>query len=261
MIINIAGGTGPMGRTHRPIFEAAGHEVLISGRKTSPTLEEAAQNSDLTIVSVPIPNTEAMIQRLAPYCEAMMDFTSLKVFPVNAMLKYSSRDCEVCGLHPLYGELSSIRGESVVYCPTSRSGSRCNQIVKSLMQAGAKVIIQTPEEHDFKMALTQIARIKLLETYALLLENSQVPINELYDLSPPPTRIILDLIARQANPDNDEMYREMCKYNPFAAGIEQKLQTILENLGNTPEEIRKLFGKELEPAQKRAKKLIDNQNT
>jgi len=43
MIINIAGGTGPMGRTHKPIFEAAGHEVIISGRNTNPSLEQAAQ--------------------------------------------------------------------------------------------------------------------------------------------------------------------------------------------------------------------------
>lgn len=257
MIINIAGGTGPMGRTHTPVFEAAGHRVVISGRKTKPNLEEAAQNSDLTIISVPIHYTEAMIQTLAPYCSAIMDFTGLKKFPVDAMLKYSKPDCEVGGLHPLYGELSSIRGESVVYCPTSRSGSRCNQVVKSLMQAGAKIIIQTPEEHDFKMALTQISRIKLLEAYALLLENTQVPIKELYNLSPPPTKIILDLIARQFNSGNDDMYREMSQFNPFAIGIEQKLQTMLVNLDNIPKKIREYFREELKPAQERAKKLIE----
>ncbi len=63
MKINIAGGRGIIGGVHKPIFENAGHEVIISGRYSSPSLEEAAQQSDLTIVSVPIDAAESVIKK------------------------------------------------------------------------------------------------------------------------------------------------------------------------------------------------------
>ena len=64
MIINIAGGTGIMGKVHKPMLESQGHEVILSGRSTTPDMLEATKISDLTIVSVPIPHTEEIIKKL-----------------------------------------------------------------------------------------------------------------------------------------------------------------------------------------------------
>ncbi len=259
MKINIIGGSGQMGRTHKPIFEAAGHEVIISGRNSTPNMEEGAKNSDLTIISVPIPATEEIIKKVAPYCTAIMDFTSLKKFPVEAMLKYSSPNCEVGGLHPLYGESPSIKGMTIIYCPTKKSGKKCQEVINALKSAGARIITATPEEHDFKIALTQNARIKLLEAYALLIKDSKLTIEESYKFSPPPTKKILDLIARQVNENNNEMYKAMQDYNPLDKEIRDNLIEILKNPKNAPERIRELFDNQLESAQKRAKKLLSSE--
>jgi prephenate dehydrogenase len=262
MKINILGGTGVMGRIHKPIFESSGHEVIMSSARKSKEgvldFIEAAKNSDITIVSVPIPFTEEVIKKVAPYCPAIMDFTSLKVFPVEAMLKYSNPDAEVGGLHPLYGEISSIKNQTVIYCPTNRSGKKCMEIIKCLESAGANIIISSPLEHDHKIAITQNARLKLIEAYASLIKSTGYNIEEIYKFSPPPTKILLDLLARQFNESNDEMYKAMKDYNPFNNDMRNKLIDALTNHENSPDKIRKLFGKELENSKKRIADIIEN---
>lgn len=262
MKINIAGGRGTMGKIHKPVFENAGHEVIISGRKTFPSLEEAAKVCDLTIVSVPIDMAEEVIQKVAPYCSAIMDFTTTKILPLKAMLKYAPKDCEVGGLHPLYGDVSSIKGKTIIYCPTKRSGKKCKDIVRALEQSGAKIKQMSPEQNDLIIVgVIQNARTRLFEAYGLLLKQAGLTINELYKISPPPTRMLLDLIARQVDEKNDRLYTTMREYNPKDKKIKKQLEKcvmeVLNNQAYNSKQIRELFGSELEKAQKRIKYLIE----
>lgn len=261
MKINIAGGTGIMGKVHRLLFENYGHEVIFSGRLTSPNLEEAAQISDLTIVSVPIPVTEEVIRRVAPYSKAIMDFTGLKVFPVEAMLKYSKESCEVGGLHPLYGDVKSLEGRTVVYCPTDRAEKKCNTIIEAFEKSGVKIKRMEPHAHDLLVGgISQNARSIIFEAFALLMERNNLSAGELYEISPPPTRILLDLMARQADSRNDELYQAMRDYNPSTSQITQYLSDALGSTSrkDVPQRIRNLFGEGLlREAQSRAKTLID----
>ncbi len=259
MKINIAGGTGIMGKVHKSFFERNGHEVILSGRSTSPGLEDAAKMSDLTIVSVPIPATEEIIRRVGPYANSLMDFTGLKVFPVEAMLRYSREGCEVAGLHPLYGEVNSLEGRTIVYCPTEKSGKICLDIVDIFQKSGVEIKEMTPEKHDLYMGISQNARLILFESFALLMERHGINYEELYSVSPPPTRILLDLIARQANSSNDELYNSMREYNPSTPEVIGELIEIIgmSNGERIPQKVRDLFGEGLKEAQDRAKRLID----
>jgi len=261
MRINIAGGTGLMGKIHKPLFESQGHEVIISGRDSTPGLEEAARTSDLTIVSVPIIATEETIKRVAPGAKALMDFTSLKSFPIEAMLKYSTENCEVGGLHPLYGEVKSLEGRTVVYCETERSGGKCREVVNALNNSGLKIKKMTPKDHDFIVqGITQNARTILLESFAALMQETGLNAREVYDISPPPTKVLIDLIARQVDPKNDMMYQVMRDYNPSTSKIVKNISESFSQASSkySPEKIRDFFGKEfLEEAQERAKRLID----
>jgi len=259
MKINILGGSGVMGQVHKPIFEAAGHEVIISGRNSAIGIVKAARLSDLTIISVPISATEETIRGIGPYCEgkALMDFASIKAGPVNMMLRYTPENCEVGGLHPLYGAVSSLEGRTVVYCPTERSGEKCKTLVQSLKSAGAKIKTMTPEDHDYVVnGKFQNARVALFGSFAQLIAETGLSINEIYELSPPPTKILLDLIARQYDPSNDTLYASMLAENLRTKEIKELLTERMSSLGS-PEEIRNLFGEELKVAQERAKKLIE----
>ena len=60
--------------------------------------------SVLSNLSVPIHRTEEIIREIGPAVRKgglLMDLTSLKKAPVEAMLKYSG--AEVLGVHPLFG--------------------------------------------------------------------------------------------------------------------------------------------------------------
>ena len=260
MKINIVGGTGVMGKIHKEIFEKSGHEVIISGRNTIINPKEAAKICDLTIVSVPISVTEQIIKEVAPHANAIMDFTSLKEFPVKAMLKYSKEESEVGGLHPLYGDITSTKGKRIIYCKTKRSGKKCEEIIKSFIQSGIEVKEMEPRLHDYIVGgTTQNARIAILDSFASLIEEKEINMRDLYELSPPPTKILLNLISRQVDEKNDELYDSIKRFNPFADEIKDSLIKNLKNNKNNHGKIRKLFGEELlKESQKRAKKLLED---
>ncbi len=82
----------------------------------------------------------------------------------------------------------------------------------------------------------------------------------IYEISPPPTRILLDLIARQTDSKNDELYRAMRAYNPSTAQITSSpVEALGEvNKEDVPQRVRNLFEVGLlKAAQLSAKKLIE----
>lgn len=252
MIINIIGGSGIMGGVHRPIFENAGHEVIISGRNSSPSMEEACKQADLTIITVPIPNTIEVIKKVAPLCKAIMDFTGVKTLPIKAMLEFSLPECEVAGLHPLYGNVKSIAGRTIVYCPTERTGDKCKIILEILEKEGALIKAMEPEHHDRFMDIVQNKRVEMLKEYLTEIKKNGLDIKEAYELAPPHTKILLDLIARQVSIENQGLYEAMRDFNELGDCKKDIKKDTL-----TPEEIREFFGKELVSAQERARKYVE----
>ncbi|MFQ5532116.1 MAG: prephenate dehydrogenase/arogenate dehydrogenase family protein, partial [Candidatus Nanoarchaeia archaeon] len=224
MKINIVGGNGIMGQVHKPVFERAGHEVIVTDRVSDIKPEEAAKICDLTIISVPISVTEEVIKKIAPYCKAIMDFTGLKKFPVETMLKYSPDTCEVGGLHPLYGNVSSIKNKTVIYCPTEKSREKCNKILEAFEDSGANIEKMSSEKHDLLVSgISQNARRKLLEAFGLLVKKQGISEKEFYNASPSPTQVLLDLLARQIDENNDKLYKEMADFNSFQEQVFREL--------------------------------------
>ena len=261
MIINLAGGNGIMGKVHAPIFENAGNKVIISGRKTSPNLEEAAQIADLTIISVPISATEEIIRKVAPHSAALMDFTGVKTLPIEWMLENSNESCEVGGLHPLYGDINSIRERSIVYCSTYRSGNKCQEILRCFEKEGAKIFTMDEEVHDrVVVGELQNARINLIESFGMGLYSSGKSFKETYRVSPPPTKVILNLLARQISESNDLLYEDMRKYNPFQSLIDKKFYSkehTIKNISESSKILRTWYGDDLKICQERARKFTE----
>ena len=98
-VVGIIGGTGKLGGLFRKIFEEEGFEVLVSSRTTSLSKEELIRKSDIIIISVPIKSTIPVIREITPFIKEgklLMDLTSLKVGPINEMLKSKA---DVLGAH------------------------------------------------------------------------------------------------------------------------------------------------------------------
>ncbi|WP_424358647.1 prephenate dehydrogenase/arogenate dehydrogenase family protein [Methanocella sp. MCL-LM] len=165
----VVGGGGDMGRWCARLLKHAGFEVCISSRRDVRPVAEAmgagvasiedAGLFDVVILSVPIDAVEAMAAQAGPKMKPgslLMDLSSLKKGPVEAMLRHASESVEVLGAHPLFGPgLETLEGRTIVVVPTGRSG-RWLPIIRDVFEtAGASVEVSTPEEHDRRMAIVQ----------------------------------------------------------------------------------------------------------
>jgi len=152
--VGIIGGKGKMGRLFADFFRQNGCEVLISDIGTKLTNEKLASLCDVVIVSVPIDQTTGVIKKIIQHTQKgglLMDLTSVKVNPVQEMLKSKG---EVIGLHPMFSETTPMRGQTMIMCP-ARSKKWGPWTKKLFTEAGLNIKILTPKEHDKMMSQAQ----------------------------------------------------------------------------------------------------------
>jgi len=168
--VAIIGGAGKMGRWFARFLLADGKEVVISGRNQSKLLEakqqlgvdtasnvEAVKSADVVLLSVTIESFEDVVKEIAPHIKAgqmVIDDTSIKALPVDAMHKYLKTEL-VLGAHPLFGPgARDVKNQNIVLTPTSDEERALSQKVKGYLETrGAKVSLMTPQEHDEKMSV------------------------------------------------------------------------------------------------------------
>lgn len=173
MKVGIIGGTGQMGTLFYHVFTLAGHEVRVSGRKTTISNQVLAEESDLLIISVPIHATVQVIGEIVPLMrkeQILCDLTSIKTGPVQAMLKGPA---EVIGLHPMFGPTAgSLQGQTIIATPARCSRENLEMLQRIFSDQGARVTVTTPEYHDRMMAviqgLTHFKALVMAETMRLL---------------------------------------------------------------------------------------------
>jgi prephenate dehydrogenase len=128
----------------------------------------------------------------------LMDFTSIKVKPVEAMRKFTPPDVEILGTHPMFGPtIPTIRGQTVILVPVKGRSEKWFPIVKGLFEeSGAHVEITTAAEHDMLVSvvqgLTHFAYISIGMTIDKLdfdLKKSRKFVSPVYD-------IMLDFVGR-----------------------------------------------------------------
>jgi len=169
--IAIIGGAGKMGRWFANFLLKDGKEVVISGRTEKKLLEakhqlegievatnvEAVKSAEVVLVSVPIDSFGEVIEEICPYIspkQAIIDITSIKVFPVETMHKHIKTGL-VLGAHPMFGTRArSMRNQNFVLTPTNDDERALAQKVKEYLESkGSRVTLMTPREHDEMMAI------------------------------------------------------------------------------------------------------------
>ena len=170
MKVAIIGGSGKMGRLFARFFLKEGKDVLLVGR-SKPKLEKAkrqlnvsittdmedVKQADVIVISVPVDHFEETVKRLSPHTQSdqtILDITSVKVLPVEAMHRYIKRG-QVLGTHPVFGPgARSLSNQNFVLTPTDEQENRLAEKVKSYLETkGARVRLMTPREHDDMMAI------------------------------------------------------------------------------------------------------------
>ncbi len=170
MKVAIIGGSGKMGRWFARFLLKEGKDVLLVGRSKA-KLEEARRQlnvsittdiedvklADVVLISVPVDHFEETVKRLSPHTQsdqAILDITSVKVLPIEAMHRYIKRG-QVLGTHPVFGPgARSLTNQNFVLTPTDEQENRLAEKVKSYLETkGARVCLMTPREHDDMMAI------------------------------------------------------------------------------------------------------------
>jgi prephenate dehydrogenase len=145
-----------MGSWFAGLMERQGFTVLRSDLGTELTPQAMTVRCEVVVVSVPISETLKVIREVGPILPEnglLMDLTSVKKSPLDAMLEHSV--AQVVGLHPLLGpEAGFNSGGRVVVCP-GRGESGLSWITRVLQESGLTPVYLGAEEHDRMMGLIQ----------------------------------------------------------------------------------------------------------
>lgn len=212
--LGIVGGNGLMGQWFKSFFENEGIAVEICDLNAGPDLKELFNRNKSIMFSVPMSKVTEIIESAKPFVSEnhlLMDITSIKVPAVNSMLQSPA---EVLGLHPMYGpKIPNMNNQNIVVCK-ARPKLKTNFYLNLFEKAGAKLSYHSPEEHDFAMTFIQGLFHFLSISTAYTIQNNNIDLELLENLSSSIFNINLDLIGRILA-QNPQIYSEIAIENPL----------------------------------------------
>ena len=267
--VAVIGGLGGMGARMAGLFTAGGHRVLISDLRTPLRPEQAAREADVVVVSVPILETLRVIQEVGPHVRAealLMDVTSLKQFPLEAML--ASTSASVVGTHPMFGpSVHSLHGQRVVIC--SGRGAKWEQWLRTeLSGAGLVLKDSSAQHHDRAMSVVQVLNHFRTQVVGLALSRLGVSVQDSLEFTSPIYRMELWMTGRHFAQSAD-LYGPIEMLNPRSREVMEAFQGAARELSSALErrdlpafsqlfaDVRAYFGDFTRVAQERSSDLID----
>lgn len=216
--IAIVGGAGQMGVLLSRMFRDLGHEVSVVDRDTGP-MQQTIAAADVVVISVPIEVTAEVIASVGPHVRSdalMMDITSIKQAPIDAMLAASS--ASVVGTHPMFGPgVHSLQGQRLVLCPGR--GEQWQEWARATFAArGLQVTLTTAAQHDRAMALVQVLTHFQTQVLGLALSRLQIPLSESLAFTSPAYLMELYVAARHFA-QAPELYGPIEMLNPMTGTI------------------------------------------
>lgn len=194
--IVVIGGRGAFGRVFVKMFELSGYSVKVMGRLDWERSTEFFANAGLVVVSVPINQTSAIIERLSdlPANCILADVTSVKDRPLEAMLK--AHQGPVVGLHPMFGPDVPSLAKQVIVHTTGRGAEQFQWLLEQMEIWGARLYEVSAKRHDEAMTLIQSLRHFTSFAYGAHLEQEEADLELLLNLSSPIYRLELAMVGR-----------------------------------------------------------------
>ncbi len=218
-----------MGKLFAEFFAAREIKVLTSDIGTALTNKELSRKSDIVIISVPIDVTLKTIKEVLPYLKkgaAIMDLTSVKQEPVDEMLKGK---CEVLGMHPMFGNSNPIPGQTIILCPTKKSGKWSLWMADFFKKNHVSIIKINPLEHDKIMNIAQ-GLVHFAEiTFADSLRRMKMPLKDLLKFTGKASEMKILLAARLIDQDAG-LYGNIQICNPQALNSLKQFKESVDEL-------------------------------
>lgn len=158
-ILAIIGAKGKMAQEFIKLFKREKCVVLEVDLKTRLTLADAVKKADITVVSVPISKTVAIMADVLKYAKPkslVTDITSIKLPIEKAFIDCGRSDIEMIGLHPMFGPsmIPDMTLQVIAYC-SYKVGPYAKWLIAFLKRHGALVKKTTAKDHDECMAVIQ----------------------------------------------------------------------------------------------------------
>ena len=219
--IGVIGGTQGMGAFLARVFFAGGFAVETMGLGEGPTAEEVASRNDVVIVAVPIAATVEVIQKIAPHVKpgaTLIDVTSIKRAPLEAMLAHAPEGVNVVGTHPMFGPHGlDFDRQKVVLC-RGRGDEAFVRVKKLFETFGAETIEAIAEEHDAQMALIQVLVHEKTMVLGSVLERLKADLGRSLQFASPIYRTELAMIGRMFS-QRAELYADILTANAAAPNL------------------------------------------
>lgn len=231
--IGIIGGTGRMGQWFQQYFSSLGLKVEVSGKNTKLTNKTIAETADIILISVPIADTESVLEEIIPHVKKeslLTDVTSLKLLTMKTMERAVSA---TLGMHPLFGpSIGDPVGQKIVFC--HQKDNQYVQFLQSLFEAsGMNVITMSADEHDYHMAYIQALTHALNLLYAKILFEQKDALSKKLDT---PLFMLQSLVMGRVLHQDLGLSSDIEMYNPYflpllenLSGYSKKLLDILQS--------------------------------
>jgi prephenate dehydrogenase len=154
-----------------------------------------------------------------------MDLSSLKVAPIQAMLRSPS---SIVGLHPMFGgNISSFSGQTMVACPVRIDPQEWNHLLRLFENQGMRIKECTPEKHDYMMSIIQVLFHVTTMLTGRVLRELEVDVPETMEFTSPSYRLEMNLLGR-IFAQNPLLYSAITQMNPFSQDVLDHLEAGLK---------------------------------
>ena len=208
--------------------EASGKEVAEEiGVGYSNDNIEAIKDADIIVFSVPIEHMVKTIEEVAPHApegSLLMDVTSVKTEPAEALMKYAPENAEILPCHPMFGpRVPTLKRQIIILTPIENRSDSWLPIVQGYLEkSDCEIVMTTPEEHDKYMSivqgLTHFSYISLASTIRKL----NINVKESRNFSSPVYTIMLDMVSRVVY-QNPYLYYSIQKNNTETSNARETL--------------------------------------
>ena len=217
--VAIVGGHGRIGRVMARLFGDLGHRLLLVDTDTTLRAEEAASVADVTVISVPIDVTDAVIRTVGPHVREdalLMDVTSVKEAPMQTMMEVTS--ASVVGTHPMFGpSVHTVQGQRLVIC-RGRGDTWADWVAQSFAARGLVITETTAAQHDRAMSVVQVLTHFQTQVQGLTLSRLGLPLAETLPFTSPAYLMELYVAARHFAQD-PALYGSIEMRNPRTAEV------------------------------------------
>jgi chorismate mutase / prephenate dehydrogenase len=228
--IAIIGGHGKIGRLMARLFGDLGHRLLLVDTDTTLRGAEAAAAADVTVITVPIDRTEQVIREVGPHLREdalLMDVTSLKIAPVQAMLE--ATQASVVGTHPMFGPgVHTLQGQRVVLC-RARGDAWADWVAQTFTARGLVITETTPAQHDRAMSVVQVLTHFQTQVLGVTLTRLGLPLSETMPFTSPAYLLELYVAARHFAQDPG-LYGPIEMRNPRTGDVTAAFGTAVQEL-------------------------------